>query len=195
MIRHLLILSILLASCSFAQTARPAGNKEELQKHVEDFFAHNYKDITARTTIEWGEATIDEQGHKSIRYQYEATIWDKEKILENKVFTFDSDGKFVSAESLPGFPKELGAASAATQPAAEAQPVEKWLQSRVEDFLLRNYKDITAREDVDWGEAMIDAEGNLSIRYRCTVTIWEKEKKPFDKTFVFTTSGKFVRTK
>ncbi|MDO8886174.1 M56 family metallopeptidase, partial [Candidatus Oleimmundimicrobium sp.] len=73
---------------------------QQLQQLVEDFFKHNYRDITARKTIEWGEPEVDAQGNMSIRYKYEATIWDKDKIIENKVWTFDKLGKFVSVKNI-----------------------------------------------------------------------------------------------
>lgn len=37
-------------------------------------------------------------GGYSIRYEYEAAIWDKDKIINNQIFTFDKDGKFVSVK-------------------------------------------------------------------------------------------------
>ena len=67
---------------------------------VEKFFSQNYRDITARKTIEWGKATTEENGNRSIRYKYEATIWDKNKIINNQIFTFKPDGEFVSVVDL-----------------------------------------------------------------------------------------------
>ncbi len=81
--------------------------EQRAKELVEDFFKHNYRDITARETIEWGEPEKDENGNISIRYKYKATIWDKDKIIENKVFTFDENGKYISANSLPGFPQKI----------------------------------------------------------------------------------------
>lgn len=74
---------------------------------VENFFANNYRDITLRETIEWGQPVKQENGNVSIRYKYNATIWDKNKIIENKIFTFDKVGKFVSVKNVKGYPKKL----------------------------------------------------------------------------------------
>jgi len=72
------------------------GKKEKLQNLVEDFFKHNYHDITARKTIEWGKPIIDADGNMSIRYKYEAAIRGKDKIITNQLFVFDKDGKVIS---------------------------------------------------------------------------------------------------
>ncbi|MFA5292903.1 MAG: M56 family metallopeptidase [Phycisphaerae bacterium] len=74
----------------------PSDEKEKLQNLVEDFFKHNYRDITQRKTIEWGEPIIDANGNQSIRYKYQATIWDKDKIITNQLFVFDKDEKLIS---------------------------------------------------------------------------------------------------
>ncbi len=67
---------------------------------VEDFFKNNYRDITERKTLEWGEPIKHENGNVSIRYKYEAVIWGKEKIIEDKVWMFDKDGNFLSVEDV-----------------------------------------------------------------------------------------------
>ena len=77
------------------------------QALVEDFFKHNFRDVTSRKTLEWGEPTIDENGNISIRYKYEATIWDKDKVINNQVFTFDKNGKFVSVKDIDPSIKQL----------------------------------------------------------------------------------------
>ena len=78
------------------QDANGIAEKQRLQNLVEDFFKNNYRDITARKTIEWGEPIVDANGNMSIRYKYEATIWDKDKIITNQLFVFDKDGKVIS---------------------------------------------------------------------------------------------------
>ena len=82
--------------------------KEWVQGLVEDFFKHNYRDITSRKTIEWGNPVTDATGNVSISYKYEMTIWDKDKYLANEIFTFDKNGKYLSARKVEGFPKPLG---------------------------------------------------------------------------------------
>jgi hypothetical protein len=66
---------------------------------VEEFFSQNFRDITARKTIEWGRVAKDEKGNSTIRYKYEATIWNKDKKVIDQIFTFDPKGEFVSVKS------------------------------------------------------------------------------------------------
>jgi len=73
---------------------------EQMQNLVEYFFKNNYRDITQRKTIEWGQPTTDKNGNSSIRYKYEARIWDKDKYIFDELFTFSKDDKFVSSKKL-----------------------------------------------------------------------------------------------
>ena len=57
---------------------------------VDDFFEHNFRDISKRKTIEWGQVTRDGAGNSSIGCRYQATIWGKDKKVMDQVFTFDS---------------------------------------------------------------------------------------------------------
>ncbi len=68
---------------------------------VEDFFKHNFRDITARDAIEWGDGQVLPNGNQSIRYKYRATIWGRQHVVSNKVFTFDANGEFVSIKDVP----------------------------------------------------------------------------------------------
>ncbi len=88
--------------------------KAELMERVEHFFMNNFKDITSRKPIEWGDVTMHENGNRSIRYKYYATIWDRDTIIDNKVFTFDLKGNFVSVKNVEGFPKKESAAPEST---------------------------------------------------------------------------------
>lgn len=67
---------------------------------VADFFAHNYRDITARKTIEWGQPVTHPNGNISIRYKWQATIWDEDQIISEAIFTFTPGGAFISVEKL-----------------------------------------------------------------------------------------------
>jgi len=89
-------------------TSTGAG-EQRLKALVENFFAHNYRDITARDTIEWGQASTDDKGNSSIRYQYRAKIWNKDTVTNNQVFTFDLQDKFVSV-------KDVATAASPTHP-------------------------------------------------------------------------------
>jgi len=170
---------VLLPMAGAVKKPIDAGTKEWVQNLVEDFFKHNYRDITARKTIEWGEPVRDANGNVSIRYKYEATIWDKDKIIENKVFTFDKDGKFISV-------KKIREHSIYTKAGA---------QELVEEFFKNNYRDITARKTIEWGEPVREADGNVSIRYKYEATIWDKDKIIENKVFTFDKDGEFVSVK
>lgn len=71
---------------------------EDVQSWVKAFFSRNYRDITSRNTLEWGDVTEDPNGNFSIRYKYRARIWDRETITNHQVFTFDPEGRFLSVE-------------------------------------------------------------------------------------------------
>jgi protocatechuate 3,4-dioxygenase beta subunit len=102
-----------LASKPATQPAAQAPLAEQKQKlvmeWVEDFFRNNYRDITERATIEWGQVQEEKDGNLSIRYKYLATIWGKDKLIIDEVFTFSPGGEFVSA-------KKLSKSPAATRP-------------------------------------------------------------------------------
>jgi beta-lactamase regulating signal transducer with metallopeptidase domain len=78
------------------------STKEGMKRLVEDFFSRNYKDITRRKTLEWGEVGTDKDGNRFIRYKYEATIWGKDVITVDQVFTFSPEGRFISVEKVGG---------------------------------------------------------------------------------------------
>ncbi|MBN2456454.1 MAG: M48 family metalloprotease [Sedimentisphaerales bacterium] len=151
--------------------------KERLRNLVEEFFKHNYRDITSRKTIEWGNPIIDSKKNMSIRYKYEATIWGKDKIITDQVFVFDKDGKLISYNKISPF----------------AVGSKQWMQERVEDFFKNNYRDITARKTLEWGDPIRDEKDNYSIRYRYEATIWNKDKIIQNKLFTFDKDGNFVR--
>jgi hypothetical protein len=159
---------------------KAAENLEKRAKElVEDFFKHNYKDITARETIEWGRPTVDENGNLSIRYKYEATIWGRDKIIENKVWTFDKQNKFISV-------RKVG---------AEDIYSSAGVQALVEDFFANNYRDITARKTIEWSQPVRNENGNVSVRYMYEATIWGKDKKIMNQIFTFDKDGKYLSVK
>jgi hypothetical protein len=75
--------------------------KTRLINLVEDFFRHNYRDLTSRETLEWGEATPSGEGAASIRYKYRAQVWGRTTITNHQVFRFDRQGRFLSVKNEP----------------------------------------------------------------------------------------------
>jgi hypothetical protein len=155
---------------------------------VEDFFMHNYRDITARKSLEWSKVTKDATGNRSIRYKYNATIWDRDVYVMNEVFTFDKQGRFVRVEKVKGFPqkKVVKPADVSTQAG---------MKDLVEDFFSKNFRDITSRETIEWGEVAKQSSGNSSIRYKYRAKIWDKDTKIMNQVFTFDPKGKFVSFK
>ena len=160
-------------------------SKAELMGRVEDFFAHNYRDISARETIEWGDVTTDNKGNRSIRYKYLPTIRDKDKMIVNEVYTFDAQGKFVSVKKVEGFPQKYS-------PEPVDTSTQAGLIKLVEKFFSQNFRDITARETVEWGSREVLPNGNLSIRYKYNATIRDKDHLVMNQVFVFDPKGEYV---
>jgi hypothetical protein len=102
----------------------PAENealKGRLVTLVENFLSENYRDITARKTLEWGDPESTASGNISIRYKYLATIWNKDQMVISQRFTFTPEGKYVSAETIEKGP----ASQPTTQPTdADRKAVE-----------------------------------------------------------------------
>ncbi len=163
------------------------STKEGMIELVEDFFRNNFRDITFRKTIEWGEPVKDDKGNTSIRYQYAATIWGKDKMVMNQIFTFDPKGKYVGYENVEGFPKK--------EPKVVDTSTKKGMIELVEDFFRNNFRDVTSRETIEWGEPVKDDKGNTSIRYKYLATIWGKDKLVMNQIFTFDPKGKYVHYK
>jgi hypothetical protein len=183
---RLTAIGLLVAAC--ASGAELSAAKAELMGRVEDFFMHNFKDVTARKSLEWGEVATSSEGKRSIRYRYEARIWDKEVMLMNQSFTFDRQGKFLAYANEAGFPKKK-----------EAKPVDtstkQGLMQLVEDFFQDNFRDITFHEALEWGEPVKADSGNVSIRYKYRARIWDKDVKIIAQVFTFDPKGNFVSVK
>jgi hypothetical protein len=186
------LLSLLLLFPVSAPGAEPAAGvspaKAELMGRVEDFFLHNFRDVSWRKSLEWGDVQAGEKGARSIRYTYEARVWDKETLTMSQVFTFAADGKFLEYKNVEGFPrkKEAKAADVSSQ---------KGMIALVEEFFSQNYRDITARKTIEWGQVAKDEKGNPTIRYKYEATIWNKDKKVIEQIFTFDPKGEFVSVK
>ena len=150
------------------------GRAFKAAQWVEDFFSNNFQDITSRKTLAWGEPTVDENGNVSIRYTYEARIWDRDTIIGDMIFTFDKDGNYISREDVVDTATQAG------------------LQRLVMKFFQSNYRDITSRKSLEWGEPVSNPDGTVSIRYTYEATIRGKNTIINDQIFTFNEDGSFV---
>ena len=146
---------------------------------------HNGRDVTARKSLEWGDVDRDEMGNRSLRYMFDATIWDREIMTFNTIFKFDAKGNIIGSENVAGFPRKK-------EPRHVDVTTQKGMQELVEDFFSKNYIDITSRETIDWGQPEKTAGGNVSIRYKYRALIWDKDTLIENRSFTFNTKVKFV---
>lgn len=92
-----------------AKSDTPDSDKLLLMGLVENFFLHNARDITARKSLEWGNVEKNPDGTRSIRYKFEAKIWDRDTMIGEQKFTFDKDNVIISFEHItPPQKKEAG---------------------------------------------------------------------------------------
>ena len=162
--------------------------KADLMGRVEWASMHGARDITARKTIEWGDVEKDKDGNRTIRYKFYATIWDKDVMICNNVFTFDVKGNILDMTDVEGFPqkKVVKPADVSTQ---------EGMKALVEDFFSKNFRDVTSRKTIEWGEPTKEANGNTSIRYKYTATFWYTETKTMNQVFTFDSRGEYVSVK
>jgi len=162
--------------------------KADLMGRVEWAMMHCWSDITARISVEWGEVQIDGKGNRSIRYRFDATIWDRDVYAMNKLFKFDAKGNIISIEDVTGFPKKK-----------VAKPVdvstEAGMKELVKDFFGQNFRDITSRETIEWGELAKSNNGNSSIRYKYRAKMRGSDAKIMNQVFTFDQKGTFVSVK
>ncbi|NQT11337.1 MAG: M56 family metallopeptidase, partial [Planctomycetes bacterium] len=162
--------------------------KADLMGRIEWAMMHGARDVTARKSIEWGEVQKDENGNRTIRYKYYATIWDKDIYIMNQVFTFDAKGNILDVEFVERFPQKK-----------MEKPVDlstqEGMKELVEDFFSKNFRDVTWRESIQWGKVAKAEDGNASIRYKYRAKIWDKDSKIMNQTFTFDPKGKFVSVK
>ena len=143
------------------------------------------ENISSRKSIEWADVRKDAKGNRTIRYKYYAIIWEKDTYIMNQVFTFDAKGNILDMQNVEGFPQKK-----------VEKPVnvstQQGMKELVEDFFSKNFRDITARETMEWGEITKLENGNRSIRYKYRAKIWDKDIKIMDQVFTFDPKGKFV---
>jgi len=185
---HLFLLAVMLP-CAVASAgdkpSPPSPAEAEMMGRVEWVMMHGGRDITARKSIEWGDVEVHENGKRSIRYKYYATIWDKDVVIMNQVFTFDEQGNPVGMTHVEGFPKKKSARKVDIS-------TKEGMIELVEDFFRNNFRDITFRQTIEWGDVEKHENGNSSIRYEYLATIWGKEKMLMNQIFTFDPKGKYV---
>lgn len=76
------------------------ANKHQLINWVEKFFSENFRDIVGRKKLQWGVPEKSNDGTLSIRYKYQATFKDKQKMIMDQQFVFSPEGKFLSVETI-----------------------------------------------------------------------------------------------
>jgi len=150
--------------------------KAKLINWVEKFFSENYRDITARKTIEWGQPETTAGGNLAIRYKYLATIWNKDKQIIEQRFTFTPQGKYVSAETIEKgpAPAEMTAAPSVveTTPVTFADDVDPSL-----DKITVTFDRPMMDKSWSWtggGETYPESAGNISYdanRTTCTMPV------------------------
>ena len=155
---------------------------------VEWVMMHGARDITARKSIEWGEVEKDREGNRTIRYKYYATIWDKDVLIMNQIFTFDAKGNILDVQDVEGFPQKKTEKPVNTS-------TQEGMKELVEDFFRKNFRDVTSRETIEWGKVAKAENGNSSIRYKYRAKIWDKDTKIINQVFTFDAKGKFVSVK
>lgn len=174
---------LLIAGTVFGDSQELSSSKAELMGRVEDLFMkYSARDLTYRKSLEWGDVEKHADGSRSILYRYEFRVRDKEPMVMEQIITFSKDG-LIQDKVVEGFPKTI----------EQNLATKKGMIEHVEDFFGRNFKDISSRETVEWGNVEKDADGNFSIRYRCVVTILNKEKLTLNQVFVFSPAGQYVR--
>jgi len=157
--------------------------KAMMMGYVEHFFMHNARDITMRKSLEWGEVKTDDKGNRTIRYTFEALIWDKDRLIFCFDLTFDKDGKIVDMLRVEGFPKPVEKPDVTTL---------EGVKKLVEKFFSQNFRDITARKTVNWGELEKHENGNVSLVYRYEATIWDEDIILDERRFTFDKDGNVV---
>jgi hypothetical protein len=178
----------LLPLTARCETRSLSPEKAEMMGRAEDFFLHNFRDVTWRKSLEWGDVKTGDDGSRIIRYTYEALIWDKQHLVMCQDFTFALDGKCLRYENVVGFPKEEARKKVDVS-------TQKGMIDLVDDFFTKNFRDITARKTLEWGEPTKAEDGSTSITYKYEATIWDKDKKVMHQIFTFDPSGKFVSVK
>lgn len=182
------LLLALLTLTGYAQPKPVPAEKAKMMGYVEDFFMRNARDITMRKSLQWGDVVKEKDGNATIRYRCEALVWDKDRMIFCWDFTFGKNGQYVSMKRVDGFPKPVVIEKPDTS-------TTEGMKKLVEKFFTQNFRDISARDSLEWGEPETSENGDRSIRYEYRATIWGKDKIVDCKVWTFTGEGEFVSVK
>jgi tetratricopeptide (TPR) repeat protein len=69
---------------------------------------------------------------------------------------------------------------------------EEELKACVRQFFQSNWRDLKAREGMEWGRVQPQENGSRSIRYKYKAQIWDGEMQVFEDTFTFDENGNYV---
>ena len=184
------LLLITLCAVLYAQQQQPkppiSAEKAKMMGYVEDFFMNNARDITMKRSMEWGDPETDNKGNISITYKFLALIWDKDRVVLESKFTFDKDGKFVNFEKISAEPV------ASEEKFDPNNVTQQSVQGLVEKFFSQNFRDITARKPLKWGDVKTNDNETFSIDYQCEITIWNKDQMVIEYRFTFDKEGKYA---
>jgi hypothetical protein len=175
----------LLAASAHGEPGVLSPEKAEMMGRVEDFLLHNFRDVTWRKSLEWGDVQAQDDGTRAIEYDYEAKIWDKDILVMRQAFAFDANGRFLRYDNVQGYPKKKASKAADVS-------TRKGMIELVEAFFADNFRDVTARKTIEWGPVGKDDQGNSTIRYKYLATIWGQDQKELDQVFTFDPTGQFV---
>jgi hypothetical protein len=183
-----LVVLMLVAALSLTGNAAQkqkviSAEKARMIGYVEDFLMNNFRDVTMRKSLEWGDVKTDDKGNRTIRYRCEALIWDKDRMTLAWDFTFDKEGNFVVQNKVETTPVKVEKPDISTAAGVKVL---------VEKFFSENFRDITARKAIEWGDVVKNADGGVSITYRYEATIWGKDKFINEQKFTFDKDGKYV---
>jgi hypothetical protein len=183
--RIIVILTFLAVTVltGYAEQKPISPEKAKMIGYVEDFLMHNFRDVTMRKSLEWGDVKTDDKGNSTIRYRCEALIWDKDRMILAWDFTFDKDGKFISQSKIVAEPVKIEKPDVSTT---------EGVKKLVEKFFSENFRDITARQTIKWGELEKSENGNVSIVYCYEAVIRNKDKIIFEQRFTFDKDGKYL---
>ncbi len=164
--------------------------KAELMGRVEMFVRNHWGGYGE--PIEWSDVTTDEDGNRSIEYDY-YEMRRNDKFIHKEIFGFDPEGNLISMEKLEGYPEKVEPDAAKKMAWAALTETQGGLAALVEAYFAPGGADITARATIEWGPREAEANGEVSIRYKYTAAVWGKQLI-MNQLFTFNPKGELLST-